>query len=96
MDKLIKAENTLLGNVQNTLKSRHVSIELWNSNIYTVSLSEDKFPAKIPFVLLHGFGAGIGIWAANLDELARNRPVHAIDLLGMSPNPSLSFTDGFV
>ena len=81
IEKLIKAEKTLLGKVQANLKCRHISIDPWKL-IYTISLSEEKFPSKVPFVLLHGFGAGVGIWAANLEELAKGRPVHAIDLLG--------------
>ncbi|XP_055679992.1 (Lyso)-N-acylphosphatidylethanolamine lipase isoform X1 [Lutzomyia longipalpis] len=48
--------------------------------IWTISLNSDS--PKTPLVLLHGFGAGVGLWILNLDSFAENRPVYAIDILG--------------
>ncbi|OCQ92412.1 alpha/beta hydrolase [Oscillatoriales cyanobacterium USR001] len=37
---------------------------------------------ELPLILLHGFGASIGHWRHNLAQLAENRTVYALDLLG--------------
>uniref|UniRef100_A0A2M3ZG10 1-acylglycerol-3-phosphate O-acyltransferase ABHD5 n=1 Tax=Anopheles braziliensis TaxID=58242 RepID=A0A2M3ZG10_9DIPT len=48
--------------------------------IWTIALNTGS--PNVPLVLLHGLGAGVALWVLNLDELARDRPVYAIDILG--------------
>lgn len=48
--------------------------------IWTVSMRPEL--RNTPIVLLHGMGAGVAFWVLNLDSLARERPVYAIDILG--------------
>lgn len=65
-------------------KSRYVEIGPvvgTSDKIWTLSLNSEE-TKKTPLVLLHGLGAGVGLWCLNLDSFATHRPVYALDLLG--------------
>ena len=51
---------------------------------------------RVPLVLIHGFGGGVGLWALNVDSLSQNRTVYAFDMLGFgrSSRPQLSTDPG--
>lgn len=53
------------------------------SQIYTITAKGDEADERrVPLLFVHGFAAGVGIWAASIDCIAERRVVHAIDLLG--------------
>ncbi|KAF5305110.1 hypothetical protein FQA39_LY09372 [Lamprigera yunnana] len=58
--------------------------------IWTISLNADA--QKTPLLLLHGLGAGVALWCLNLDSLASNRPLYAIDMLGFGRSSRPSFS----
>ncbi len=50
---------------------------------YTYLRSHHPHKANFPpIILLHGFGASIGHWRQNLEQLRQNHTVYALDLLG--------------
>lgn len=59
--------------------------------IWTIEMDDPK-TGKTPILLVHGFAAAIGFWTLNLDSLAKQRKVYAIDLIGFgrSTRPDLS------
>ncbi|KAJ2948593.1 hypothetical protein O0L34_g7847 [Tuta absoluta] len=61
-----------------------------SDKIWTISLNEES--PKTPLVMLHGMGAGLALWCPNLDSLAANRPVYAIDLLGFGRSSRPKFS----
>lgn len=81
---LEEAEQLLFRHVKTSYIGKYVNIgkatEYSESKIWTVCMNERS--QNTPIVLLHGFGCGLGLWCLNLDSLAADRPVYAIDLLG--------------
>lgn len=57
--------------------------------IWTVSFNSEG--VNTPVLMVHGFGAGLGIWVLNIKELSRTRPVHTFDLLGFGRSARSSF-----
>ncbi|CAI0554084.1 unnamed protein product, partial [Linum tenue] len=50
---------------------------------YTINYFVAQSPSRSPpLLLVHGFGASIPHWRRNIETLAQNRAVYAIDLLG--------------
>ena len=62
-----------------------------NDEIWTLSANTDS--KNTPIVLIHGFAAALGFWLQNLDHLAENHPVYAIDLLGFGKSSRPEFAD---
>lgn len=93
---LLMSVECLLINVCSGLTSssvcRHVSLHRSDSRIWTLSMNADR-STKTPLVLLHGMGSGIALWVLNLDNLARDRPLYAIDVLGFGRSSRVSFSN---
>ncbi|EFX65609.1 hypothetical protein DAPPUDRAFT_333027 [Daphnia pulex] len=60
------------------------------------TLTANKHGKGTPVVLIHGFLSALGLWVLNLDELAQNRPVYAIDLLGCGSSGRPTFSSDAV
>lgn len=58
--------------------------------VWTISMESDD--SKTPLVMLHGMGAGVAFWVLNLDSLAKQRPVYAIDILGFGRSSRPTFS----
>ncbi|XP_021963301.1 1-acylglycerol-3-phosphate O-acyltransferase ABHD5 [Folsomia candida] len=101
-DQLRDAETKILSYLKTPSETYHVDIgpimvggETSNHRIWTLSAKE-SFPERIPLVLLHGLGAAVGLWALNLDQLAKDRHVHAIDLMGFGRSSRPQFSQDAV
>jgi pimeloyl-ACP methyl ester carboxylesterase len=61
-----------------------------NDKIWTYAMNTES--KNVPIVLLHGFGAGSAFWAMNLEELAQDHPVYALDILGFARSSRPEFS----
>ena len=75
--------------IKSRFESKYVPLG-GGQNIWTVKFNPHA--TKVPLVMVHGFGGGIGLWAMNIDALAKDRSVYAFDVLGFgrSSRPQLS------
>jgi len=103
MNQLFQAESRMLRLVKANLDKFFVNIcndkyRIWTLVATNTAKTTSKTDAtsqsqeNTPLVLVHGMGGGNGIWAMNIDELARDRTVYSFDLLGfgMSSRPKFS------
>ena len=63
---------------------------LW-TRVFTATNTD---PSLAPLVMMHGMGAGSGLWALNIDSLAagQNRPVVTVDLPGFARSSRCYFS----
>ncbi|KAG5666971.1 hypothetical protein PVAND_014975 [Polypedilum vanderplanki] len=60
--------------------------------LWTLAVNENGADnKKVPLVLLHGLGAGSALWIMNYDDIAKDRPVYAIDLPGFGRSSRSNF-----
>jgi len=87
------AEKKLLSYLKTPYRGWYVdigSVVGTSDKIWTIALNSDS--PKMPLVLLHGLGAGVGLWCLNLDAFAAHRPVYAIDVLGFGRSSRPDFS----
>ncbi|KAJ8925435.1 hypothetical protein NQ315_009268 [Exocentrus adspersus] len=92
-NKLMELERKILQVLRSTYRTWFVPIETTigtGDKIWTILLNEES--KNTPLVLLHGFAAALGFWCLNLDSLAKDRPVYAIDLLGFGRSSRPNFS----
>ncbi|XP_074644135.1 1-acylglycerol-3-phosphate O-acyltransferase ABHD5-like [Tubulanus polymorphus] len=87
---LAKVEESIFSYIKTVLQSRYVYISN-NRQIWTV-WANPKQSEKLPIVLIHGMGGGVGLWSLNIDSLVEKRPVYAFDLLGFGQSSRCSFS----
>uniref|UniRef100_A0AC35TW66 AB hydrolase-1 domain-containing protein n=1 Tax=Rhabditophanes sp. KR3021 TaxID=114890 RepID=A0AC35TW66_9BILA len=86
LENIKDAERRLLGAIYPNIVETEVPVSMAKGIIHTISVNNEsaEYGTDIPFVLVHGFASGVGLWTKNLAALASKRQVYAIDLLGFA------------
>ncbi|XP_069777076.1 1-acylglycerol-3-phosphate O-acyltransferase ABHD5 isoform X1 [Narcine bancroftii] len=84
------AENKMLQGVRSNFTKEYILLPSGNK-IWTLRFSQD-IHNKIPLVLIHGFGGGVGLWTLNFDALSLQRTVYAFDLVGFGQSSRPHFS----
>ena len=66
----------------------------WRIRYWVLPAAEPSTEPVPPVLMLHGFGASLNQWRDNFSELARHRPVYALDLLGFGDSEKASTVFG--
>jgi abhydrolase domain-containing protein 5 len=78
-----------------SVQTKNCKWSLWSHTeerkIWTVIFNQDK-SEKTPILLVHGLCASLGLWALNIDALAEDRTVYAIDLMGFGRSSRPKFS----
>ena len=78
-----------------TYDTRYVSLPTSQNRLWTLSVDHkgnESKEKKVPLVMVHGMGGGIGLWAQNLGPLSENRPLYAFDVLGFGRSSRPQFS----
>ncbi|CAL4076318.1 unnamed protein product [Meganyctiphanes norvegica] len=88
------AEDRLLENLKDNYNRSYVNIGcvMGSEELHVWTLKMNEASNNTPLVMLHGFAAGVGLWILNLDDLAKHRPVYAIDILGFGSSSRPKFS----
>lgn len=60
------------------------------THITGVDLSEGEVRGQAPLLLLHGAGSSLVQWRESLEELAKDRPVYALDFVGFGGSEKIA------
>eukprot|EP01117_Protostelium_nocturnum_P009962 TRINITY_DN354_c0_g1_i1.p1 TRINITY_DN354_c0_g1~~TRINITY_DN354_c0_g1_i1.p1 ORF type:complete len:385 (-),score=146.94 TRINITY_DN354_c0_g1_i1:128-1282(-) len=90
LKELEDTEREMLQSAEIPFEQSLVKIEVPNSDksVFVNTLKAGQGP---PILFLHGFAAGIGLWAGNLKEISKNNTIYAIDLVGFGRSTRYPF-----
>jgi len=76
-------------------KGKKCRWSLWNNQpqerkMWTLEFNKES--KNTPLVVIHGLCASVGLWALNIDELAKDRPLYLVDLIGFGRSSRPQFS----